>query len=118
MLNLQKKSSTSDTTRAALDGLLAEDSSGVDTTVIDNAWRGAEAYHFFMVAQRQVAGQCLNYHSDPSQLHTGQYKSALKTAVRLCEYDDILDPVDVYSILALASIASKAFGWCSKVCAC
>ena len=25
-----------------------------DTKVIDNAWRGAEAYHFFLLAQRQL----------------------------------------------------------------
>jgi WD repeat-containing protein 35 len=26
----------------------------LDTKIIDNAWRGAEAYHFFMLAQRQL----------------------------------------------------------------
>jgi hypothetical protein len=25
-----------------------------DTKIIDNAWKGAEAYHFFMLAQRQL----------------------------------------------------------------
>ncbi len=49
------------------------------------------------------------------QLHAGQYGAALKTAVRLCDYDDILDPVDVYSLYALAAIANKAYSMCSKV---
>jgi len=38
----------------------------------------------------------------------------MKTALHLREYDDILDPVDIYSLLALASCANRAFGTCSK----
>jgi len=39
----------------ALAGLLAEDVAAImDTKVIDGAWRGAEAYHFLMLAQRQL----------------------------------------------------------------
>ncbi len=44
------------------------------------------------------------------------YAPALKAAVRLAEYDDILDPADVYSILALAAIATKCYSICSKAC--
>ena len=25
-----------------------------DTKIIDNAWRGAEAYHFYILAQKQM----------------------------------------------------------------
>ena len=25
-----------------------------DTSIIDSAWRGAEAYHFYLLAQRQL----------------------------------------------------------------
>jgi len=40
---------------SALAGLLEEDVAALfDTKVIDNAWRGAEAYHFFLLAQRQL----------------------------------------------------------------
>ena len=36
-------------------GLLEEDVAALfDTKVIDYAWRGAEAYHFFLLAQRQL----------------------------------------------------------------
>jgi WD repeat-containing protein 35 len=42
-------------TSAALAGLLQDESQMVsDTTLIDTAWRGAEAYHFYMLAQRQL----------------------------------------------------------------
>eukprot|EP00051_Salpingoeca_urceolata_P028079 m.484856 g.484856 ORF g.484856 m.484856 type:complete len:1179 (-) comp23570_c0_seq1:94-3630(-) len=91
----------SDSARSALDGLLAEDTqSQIQTKMIDTAWRGAEAYHLLLLAQRQ--------------LYKGDYRAALKTAVRLTEYDDLLDPVQAYSILALAAVASKSYGICSK----
>ncbi|VDN58829.1 unnamed protein product [Dracunculus medinensis] len=40
----------------SLKGLLEDDKklSMADTSLIDNAWRGAEAYHFYMLAQRQL----------------------------------------------------------------
>jgi len=42
-------------TSSALAGLLEEDSKAIsDTKVIDNAWRGAEAYHFYLLSQRQL----------------------------------------------------------------
>ena len=51
---------------STLQGLLAEDySSTADTALMDSAWRGAEAYHLFMLAQRQ--------------LYTRQVEASLKT---------------------------------------
>ncbi|KAG5463440.1 MAG: hypothetical protein BJ554DRAFT_7523, partial [Olpidium bornovanus] len=51
---------------AALSGLLNEDAnSGGDMKLLDNAWRGAEAYHYFMLAQRQF--------------YQGNYEAALTT---------------------------------------
>ncbi|XP_066268365.1 WD repeat-containing protein 35-like isoform X1 [Branchiostoma lanceolatum] len=85
---------------SALAGLLEEDASTMDSKVIDNAWRGAEAYHFYLLAQRQ--------------LYNGYVDAAMKTALHLREYEDIIDPVDIYSLLALAACANRAFGSCSK----
>ena len=48
-----------------------------------NAWRGAAAYHFYMMAQRQF--------------YSGSFESAMKTSIKLCEYDDILEAKDIYS---------------------
>ncbi len=85
---------------SALAGLLEEDASVGDTKVIDNAWRGAEAYHFYLLAQKQ--------------LYDGYVDAAMKTALHLCEYEDIIDAADIYSLLGLAAAAGRSFGTCSK----
>ncbi|CAI4227348.1 unnamed protein product [Auanema sp. JU1783] len=87
---------------ALLSGLLEEDSSISldDSRMIDRAWRGALAYHFFMLAQRQ--------------LYDGNIDGAVKTSMHLTEYDDILDPVEVYSLLALSSCANRQFSVASR----
>jgi WD repeat-containing protein 35 len=38
----------------------------------------------------------------------------MKTAIKCCEYDDILEPRDIYSLLCLTSLKNKFFGVCSK----
>jgi len=63
-------------------------------------WRGAAAYHFYMLAHKQIYG--------------GNADAGMKTAIKLCEYDDILDPRSIYSLLCLASLRVKFFGICSK----
>lgn len=40
--------------------------------------------------------------------------AAMKTAIKLCEYDDILAPRDIYSLLALAAYQNKFYGICSQ----
>ncbi|XP_069742568.1 WD repeat-containing protein 35 isoform X6 [Narcine bancroftii] len=84
----------------ALAGLLEEDASLSDNHIIDNAWRGAEAYHFFLLAQRQ--------------LYEGYVDAAMKTALHLRDYEDIIPSVEIYSLLALCACANRAFGTCSK----
>ena len=39
--------------------------------VLDNAWRGAAAYHYYLLAQRQ--------------LYNGEIDAAMKTSIRLAE---------------------------------
>lgn len=65
-----------------------------------NAWRGAAAYHYYMLALRQF--------------YAGAVDAAMKTSIKLCEYDDILDPKDIYSLLCLTSLRCRFFGICSK----
>ncbi|XP_072266186.1 WD repeat-containing protein 35 [Pyxicephalus adspersus] len=85
---------------SALAGLLEEDSLLSDNRIIDNAWRGAEAYHFFLLAQRQ--------------LYEGYVDAAMRTALHLRDYEDIIPAVEIYSLLALCACANRAFGTCSK----
>jgi WD repeat-containing protein 35 len=84
-----------------LDGLLTEDLQTLgDTKLLDRAWRGAEAYHFYMLAQKQFYG--------------GQLESAVITALHLRDYDDIIDPNIIFSLLAIVSLHAGYYGTCSK----
>ncbi|XP_022369245.1 WD repeat-containing protein 35 isoform X5 [Enhydra lutris kenyoni] len=91
---------------SALAGLLEEEALSTTSRFTDNAWRGAEAYHFYILAQRQ--------------LYEGYVDTALKTgghmteALHLRDYEDIIPAVEIYSLLALCACASRAFGTCSK----
>ncbi|KAG2494620.1 hypothetical protein HYH03_007139 [Edaphochlamys debaryana] len=67
---------------------------------VDSAWRGAEAYHFWLLAHRQLYG--------------GNVDLAMRTALHLREYEDLLDPLEIYSFLALAAFYNQFFGQCSK----
>eukprot|EP01013_Petalomonas_cantuscygni_P011975 TRINITY_DN2567_c0_g1_i1.p1 TRINITY_DN2567_c0_g1~~TRINITY_DN2567_c0_g1_i1.p1 ORF type:complete len:1282 (-),score=375.63 TRINITY_DN2567_c0_g1_i1:194-4039(-) len=80
-----------------VDGLLAHDrATGTDRT-LDAAWRGAEAYHFLLLCQRQ--------------LYSNEVRAALTTAMRLAQYDDLLNEQQVYGLIALCS-------WCAGDWAC
>ncbi|EDV23603.1 uncharacterized protein TRIADDRAFT_50569 [Trichoplax adhaerens] len=76
------------------------DSMDGDTKTMDNAWRGAEAFHFYLLAQRQ--------------LYDGQFDAAMKTALHLRDFEDFIDSERVYSLLVLASISNKCYGIASK----
>ena len=84
----------------ALMGILDEGNNISDAGTLDNAWKGAEAYHFLMLCQRQ--------------LYEGFVDAAMKTALHLRDYEDILNQEDIYSLLALSSCANRAFGTTSR----
>ncbi|KAI8828138.1 hypothetical protein BJ741DRAFT_627188 [Chytriomyces cf. hyalinus JEL632] len=85
---------------SALDGLLAEDLKGsMETKFLDNVWRGAEAYHYYILAQRQF--------------YNGSIHSAMRTAMHLKNYDDFIEPKVIYSLLALSAFHNNHFGVCS-----
>lgn len=67
---------------------------------MDRAWRGAEAYHFWMLIHRQ--------------LYEGDTKAALRTALNMRRYDDVLPVSDIYTMLALVAFHGGYFGQCSK----
>jgi len=86
-------------TAQTLATLLAHESATSDKN-LENPWKGAEAYHYFLLAQRQ--------------LYAGKADAALRTALRLLEYEDVLETREVYSIVALASFYTHHFGQCSR----
>uniref|UniRef100_A0AC35FT61 WD repeat-containing protein 35 n=1 Tax=Panagrolaimus sp. PS1159 TaxID=55785 RepID=A0AC35FT61_9BILA len=86
----------------ALQGLLEEDKSlsMADARLIDTAWRGAEAWHFLMLAHQQ--------------LYAKEYVSALKTCLVVSEYDEFVDTYEIHCMLALVAIHARQFGIASK----
>uniref|UniRef100_A0A8R1E757 Uncharacterized protein n=1 Tax=Caenorhabditis japonica TaxID=281687 RepID=A0A8R1E757_CAEJA len=76
-------------------GLTAEQS-----RIFENTWRGAEAFHYIMLAQQ-------HFFED-------RIEDALQTAVVLSDYEEYLDPAEIYSMIALAAANVNQFGICSK----
>jgi len=83
-----------------LEGLMTLDQAATEHSAIEGSWRGAEAYHLWLLAHRQ--------------LYDGQFEYARRTSLLLQEYEDLIDPVDIYSFIALACFYSKHYGRCSK----
>jgi WD repeat-containing protein 35 len=83
-----------------LDSLITSDINTSADKALNNPWRGAEAWHFYILTQKH--------------LYTGQYKLALKSALRLVEYELELDTRKVYSIVALAAYYNRHFKECSR----
>lgn len=44
----------------------------------------------------------------------GKFEAAMKSALALVNYDDLLDPMEVYSLLALSSYLAEYYGVSSK----
>ena len=63
--------------------------------IISNHWRGAEAYHYYLLCQ--------------VQLHKKQYKECCKTVMRLKFYEDIIGTEDVYRLIAVCSYMNKCY---------
>ena len=90
-------------TSAALAGLLEEDAdtaSMAETRILDRAWHKAEAYHLFLTAQRQ--------------LYAGYVDAAMKTALVLRDFEDVIGAVKIHSLLALTACSNRSFGTASK----
>ena len=88
------------TNQKTLDTLITSDIQTAADKVLNNPWRGAEAWHFMLMAQKQ--------------LYRGEYHSALKTARRLVEYELELDLKKIYSILTLAGYYARNYKECSR----
>lgn len=100
-IRLAKERKDNDT-NVALNELLEEDGdlSMEDSRMIDRAWTAAQAYHFVMLAQRQ--------------LFEGDHYAAMKTSLYLTRFEIYIDPVEIHSLLALSSCACRQFSVCSR----
>lgn len=82
-------------TTRTLDSLITSDVNTSSDKILNNPWRGAEAWHFYIMCQRQ--------------LYQGQFKSALKTALRLTDYELDMDARKIYTLVALAAYYNKSY---------
>lgn len=83
-----------------VEDLLSADKATASDRSLDAAWRGAEAYHFYLLCQQHLLAS--------------NVEAALSVAMRLMEYDDLISAVDSYSLIALMSFYTKNYGICSK----
>ena len=92
------------TTAATINTLISTEAEvrgrGLSSRILDNAWEGASAMHYFSLAHKQL------WRGDPY--------SAMITALRCTQYEHILNPLDLYSFIALSSYFSENFTVCSK----
>ncbi|GMH42155.1 hypothetical protein BSKO_10074 [Bryopsis sp. KO-2023] len=90
------------TAAQTLAGLMTLDAASAqsNTQAFDNAWHSAEAYHFWMLGQQQF--------------YAGKPEAAMRTALHLRQYEDVISPEKIYALLAIAAHSCKFYGQCSK----
>lgn len=89
-----------DVAAKTMNSLITSDISTSADKALTNPWKGAEAIHFFLLCQRQ--------------LYQKEYNRAMKTAMRLIEYEKELSTKEVYSVVAIACFFNQCFRECSK----
>ena len=85
-------------TGQVLDGLLSMDIG--NDFASGNPWKGAEALHYWNLAHKYLYG--------------GDLDGAMRVSMLLKEYEDILKPQDIFSLIALTSFYNKYYNQCSK----
>eukprot|EP00929_Paragymnodinium_shiwhaense_P008039 TRINITY_DN111964_c0_g1_i1.p1 TRINITY_DN111964_c0_g1~~TRINITY_DN111964_c0_g1_i1.p1 ORF type:complete len:1227 (-),score=335.65 TRINITY_DN111964_c0_g1_i1:276-3956(-) len=88
------------TTAQTVQSLITADMSVTGDRALESPWRGCEAYHLYLLAQRQ--------------LYEGMNEQAMKTALHLADYEDILDTQTIYSLIALTAYSNKFYAQCSR----
>ncbi|OTF81489.1 hypothetical protein BLA29_000177 [Euroglyphus maynei] len=101
----EKNSVNSGNKHETLDELLSERNEILanehqSMVIVTDPWKGAEAYHFYMLTQRN--------------LYRRRYQQAMNCALHLQDYEEYLTVEQIYSLLALAAYANKCYDICSK----
>ncbi|KAJ1508171.1 WD repeat-containing protein 35, partial [Coelomomyces lativittatus] len=73
---------------------------GGGARILEAPWRNAEAYHFYLLSQRQY--------------HQGDVNAALRTSMVLRSFEDILTTQRVHSLIGIFSYLAGNFSLCSK----
>ncbi|KAF4316770.1 hypothetical protein G195_009819 [Phytophthora kernoviae 00238/432] len=99
-LTSMKGTTAAQMTAQTLESLVQHDATTGEDRSLDNPWRGAEAYHLYLLAHRQLYG--------------GRIERALRTCLKLATYEDILEEREIYSLVALTAFYTKHYEQCSK----
>lgn len=99
-LTSMKGTTAAQVTAQTLESLVQHDAATGEDRSLDNPWRGAEAYHLYLLAHHQ--------------LYTGRIERALRTCLKLSAYEDILEEREIYSLIALTAFYTKHYEQCSK----
>ncbi|KAH7484788.1 hypothetical protein PRIC1_004107 [Phytophthora ramorum] len=99
-MTTMKGTTAAQVTAQTLESLVQHDAATGENRSLDNPWRGAEAYHLYLLAHRQ--------------LYTGRIERALRTCLKLSAYEDILEEREIYSLIALSAFYTKHYEQCSK----
>ncbi|GMF31451.1 unnamed protein product [Phytophthora lilii] len=99
-LTTMKGTTAAQVTAQTLESLVQHDAATGEDRSLDNPWRGAEAYHLYLLAHRQ--------------LYSGRIERALRTCLKLSAYEDILEEREIYSLIALTAFYTKHYEQCSK----
>merc|ERR1712096_323478 len=91
---------TQETVQTTLNSLITQDQTTFASGGLDKPWRGAEACHMYLLGHRLLYEQ--------------RYDAAMCCALRCTDYEDILDPLSVNSLLALCTYQNKFYHQCSK----
>ena len=132
------------TAAQTLDSLVEQDKASGSDRSLDMSWKGAEAYHFLLLAQRQLYDgyQQERPNPDPNpnpnpltstptptlgstltpiptrtltpNPRPALTQEAMRTALRLREYESIISIEEIYSLIALTAFYSRFYGQCSK----
>jgi len=100
MLTTQAPEGGTQNAAQTLDSLVEQDKATGGDKWLDSSWKGAEAYHFLLLAQHQ--------------LYNGYPADAMRTALRLRHYEAVLPADEIYFLIALTAFYAKFFGQCSK----
>lgn len=91
---------TKQTTQMTLKSLMDADRDIGSDSKLEKPWHGALGLHMYLLAQRQ--------------LYAGATSDAMHTALQLDQFEDVLDPKDIYSLIALTAYSNRFFGQCSR----
>ena len=100
LTNLTLSQLTSEMTRKTLNTLITSDISSIGDKAFSDPWRGAEAWHFYILTQRLLLKK--------------KYKQAVKVVKKIFNYESELGTKRIYALATIVSFHAEFFKILSK----